>query len=315
MGALIYDHTVTTAVTQLDITGLSLEKGELYEMVATMVGGSGNHRLFANNNVTTANYYSQWLEASGTYIAGYRYNENYIGIIGATNYIFKAFIKLTNDGHYVISEKSTTSHGATSPGIYDVVMTSTFTMTNITSLQLNAINANGIGINSRIQLYKVAEKVDEVIVAGSSVTQVDFTGLDIGKGNEYLLVSDVFNGGTSEDANIYFNNDTTTSNYYSQRIYVTSTTVVAGRSNTPNYISNVPSLTGRSLAITNIKLANSGYINYQSNVVSSYGSTGIWINKWYGATVGTSSSITKISVAGATNNIAVGSRYELYKLI
>ena len=97
------------------------------------------------------------------------------------------------------------------------------------------------------------------VTVGTATTQVDFTGLSIGKDDELLLVSDYTSGNSFHGVYLYFNNDTTASNYYAEGINVSETTVASSRENTPR-ISYVDSSNWRNFISTKIKLTNSGYV-------------------------------------------------------
>ena len=323
MGNLIKDIEVTgSSVTQVDLTGLDIQKGELYEMVFTLAknaSGVAVIGLYANDNTTNTNYHLQTLGVNGTNIGAHRFNSNGI-IVGQTTKgsYSKTYVKLTNDGHIVFLNKDIRYHDSTAPEIVLNYLTSAFTASSITKINLKSQIANGIGVGSRIQLYKVAEKVDEVIVAGSSVTQVDFTGLDIGKDNEYMLVSD-WTKPSSGSANlrIYINDNTTSTNYYLQGLLALSTTVAGFRGNHSELV-GIDNTRPNAFSIAKLKLANSGYFNVQVDNIENMTSSGsdIYIMKKRISSTFTISSITKLSiVASVASYISIGSRFELYKLI
>jgi len=316
MANLIKDITVGSNVTQVDLTGLDIQKGELYEMVITVVsnGATGDVQLLANSSVS-GNYYFQYIFANGATIGSGRINSSANVNSGGGRSIAKVYVKLTNDGHFVSMSSEVRNAGSSVVILSNVVNTSTVTFSSITSLTIKSPNANTIGIGSRIQLYKVAEKVDEVIVAGSSVTQVDFTGLDIGKGNEYMLVSDVVNN-TAGTVNTFlgFNDNLTKTDYWLQYLLARTTTVGGGRVNA-NGLTDVE-VGHNALVITKIKVANSGYINYQTQEAREYGESTLWLVKLAVASTFTTSLITKTSVkSDQASGIGIGSRFSLYKLI
>ena len=208
-------------------------------------------------------------------------------------------------------------HDSTAPEIVLNYLTSAFTASSITKINLKSQIANGIGVGSRIQLYKVAEKVDEVIVAGSAVTSVNFT-TDMGKGNEYMLVSD-WTKPSSGSANlrIYINDNTTSTNYYLQGLLALSTTVAGFRGNHSELV-GIDNTRPNAFSIAKLKLANSGYFNVQVDNIENMTSSGsdIYIMKKRISSTFTISSITKLSiVASVASYISIGSRFELYKLI
>lgn len=148
-----------SAVTQIDITGLNLVKGEEYELVVTINGNnaSGNILLMMfNGNYTEANYYTQWLTANGsTAPSGARFNNPYIAIANNRNTtLAKMKIKVTNNGYVVVQASNETSIVGSGITLNEHFMTTTFTVTNITSIRLIGSLASMIGIGSRFILYK-----------------------------------------------------------------------------------------------------------------------------------------------------------------
>jgi len=319
MANLIQDIEVTgSAVAQVDMTGLNIVAGELYEVVITYknAGVAEYIKMGVNNDITVTDYYHQELRVYGTTVAGGRGNNTYLTYTPAnTTAKVQLYLKLTEDGHMVFVSKAIRDMVGSGIFMYDGVATSTFTMASITSLNFFTPGGNRLGVGTRIQLYKVAEKVDEVIVAGSAVTQVDFTGLDIGKDNEYLLVSDWYNPtGSTANCTLYINDDTTLTNYWQQQLLANGTSVASGRANA-SYYSFVGAGT-RTLTISKIKLANSGYFNAQSTSAFKYGGSSIYIDKNYHSKTATVTSITKLNITSTVaSQIGINSQFELYKLI
>lgn len=320
MANLIKDIIVSgSAVTQVDLTGLNIQKGELYEMVTTIIGadaGGPNMFMTFNANGTLSNYYSQHVTANSTTVNGARNNSPFVSDIAITDGVkVKTYIKLSNDGHIVAISKATRAYNKTTPILRDTVITSTYTASSITQISW-VVGTNGIGIGSRFQLYKVAEKVVDIEVTGSAVTQIDIDQLDNGddlfieRGNEYLLVQEWL---TTTGGRIFINDDTTQPNYWTQLLRADSTTVAGARVNLPALAFSG----GDSLLFSKIKLANSGIVNIQSNnIFTGNGITSLQLQNGYLSYTQVVASITKISIVSTNaNDILVGSRFELYKLI
>lgn len=156
-----------------------------------------------------------------------------------------------------------------------------------------------------------AELLADIIV-GTAVTSVDITGLDIGKDDELLLVSD-FNFSQDNAVLIMINNNLTSTNYYCQRLVATSTTVTAERGNYPRITSSLETGT-KNETITKIKLTNSGYFIYQAVDVRAIGSSSIQLQQIYGTSTFISASITSLTLRhNLANGIGIGSRFQLYK--
>ena len=146
------------------------------------------------------------------------------------------------------------------------------------------------------------------ITVSSAQTSVSFTGLNITKDDDYLLVSDTPAG--SYDNKIYVNNNATDANYYNQRIYALGATVGASRVNNPVYSSNQGAI-----SYTKIKLTNNGYFVYQADSIYQNALSDCSLFKYYGASIFTMSSITSLTITvSVASQIKVGSRFRLYKL-
>ena len=307
---MIADITISTATTQVDIdlTSTPIEKGELYELEMSMInnGANGVVSLMFNDNTTLTNYYFQQLVAFGTSTSGFRGNNNAIMSFNTgLNSMCKVYIKLSNDGKGISISNNLSRYGSSTPELWNYVNTSTFTMTSITKLNIVSADVGAIGVNSRIQLRKVATKVDEIIVS-TATTQIDFT-TDIGKGNEYLLVSDILG---NSDYYLYANDDT--SGYNTQRLLASSTTVTGARTTNALFTKS----TTKALSVTNVKLPNSGLFNYQSNAIKEYGGSGVELYKYYGSEDTAKTSITKLSIVSASaNQLGIGTRVEVYKMV
>ena len=310
---LIGDVTVASNTTQVDFTGLNIGKDDELLLVATANSGTTGESvyLFVDGNTTLTNYYFQTLQASGTTVSAERKNEN--RMTRALSGFASVKIKLTNSGYFVFQSNHMRGVGTSSVDIHDSYNTSTFTMSSITQLNLRSQSGYNINTGSRFQLYKlVAEKVADIIVP-SNTTSVDITGLDIGKGNEYYLVSDWANGVASTNAiYLFVNGNNTTSNYYYQGLNANATTITAGRG--AEAVLSQANASLKSFFTSNIKLTNSGYFVSQSNSNRNYGS-GIILEKDYLTSTFTMSGVTSIRLHSPNaNGIGANSRFTLYKM-
>ena len=153
---LLADITVSSATTQVDITGLNIGKDEEIVLVSDYVCVDGNAYIGFNNNTTLTNYYVQTINANGTSPSSIRYNlPILLGAITNAKSFGISKIKLTNSGYCVWQTNSIREYEYTSMFLFDVYGTSVFTVTPITSIRIFSSSANGIGIGSRFQLYKV----------------------------------------------------------------------------------------------------------------------------------------------------------------
>lgn len=322
---LVAEQKITSAVTAVtfDLSANPITKDDDYILVSTITQNysqSTTYNLFANGNTTPTNYYTQNLNADSTTVSGFRSNSSIFCVTGGTsNYptYTVSKIKLTNSG-YVVSQNDSNMNYAYSSSVMKIdknYITSTFTTSSITSLTISTTFSNAIGIGSRFQLYKcVATKVADTTVTGSAVTSVDFTGLSIDKGSEYMLVSDANNAAASGTSyNILANNNTTLTNYYHQNIRASGTYIEVIRLNSSGIYGALTNL--KTSGLTNIKLTNNGYFVYQSNSVRFYGGSTVELHNIEGTSTFTSTSITQLTVSAETAlGIGIGSRFQLYKL-
>lgn len=154
------------------------------------------------------------------------------------------------------------------------------------------------------------------VTVGTNTSQVNFNGLSIGKDDELLLVSDIYNAtGTTVTILAFANGNNTESNYYTQVLTANNTSVTSSRVNYPAgfSVTNAP----RTFCMSKIKLANSGYFLVQNDANRGYGGSSLFLANNYITSTFTASSITslRLYVDNATSAIGVGSRFQLYKLV
>lgn len=161
---LLADITVSSATTNVDITGLNLVKGEEYVLVGFFVRGatsSGTVVLYCDDDDgvlvdSSTSYYFQSLIANGNSLSSSRVNANAITFTNQnTNSMVVCKIKVSNSGYVIFQSDSEEQVGASSMLLTHYYMTSTFITNSITKLRL--AQPAGIGIGSRFQLYKVAQ--------------------------------------------------------------------------------------------------------------------------------------------------------------
>lgn len=159
----------------------------------------------------------------------------------------------------------------------------------------------------------IAYQLISDITVTSATTSVSFTGLNITKDDDYLLVADISNTGTGSDMFIYANNNTTKTNYYYQHIYAGGTTRASVRENVPE-IAYVNS-SQKGAFISKIKITNNGYFVWQSAENRNYVGNSLEIDDYYGTSTFTLTSLTSLTIQSAySNSIGTNSRFQLYKL-
>lgn len=154
---LLADIIVDTATTTIDITGLDIGKDDEILMVADInntTGSGASCRLFINNNTTVTNYYVQTLEADNTTISSARTNtSSLIYTPAGRKTLVNAQLKLTNNGYVTYQADNSYSYDL-NIRISERFHTTTFTVASITQLTLLSSVTDGIGVGSRITLYK-----------------------------------------------------------------------------------------------------------------------------------------------------------------
>lgn len=169
-------------------------------------------------------------------------------------------------------------------------------------------------IPRRTKVEKGYELLADITV-GTATTSVDITGLNIGKGDEVVLVGSLYrdSGSGTNGMFIYFNGNITDSNYYRQYISADGTSVSGVRDNDPLY--SVLGIGDTAYSSTQIKLTNSGYVVYQANISRSLGVSALRMYNCYGTTTYTTALLTSIRIShGAIDAIGIGSRFQLYKV-
>jgi len=153
------------------------------------------------------------------------------------------------------------------------------------------------------------EKLAEVDAA-TDITTMTITGLDLDASKAFLLLFKVANPTASSAAyRLFFNNDTTETNYYFQALWVTGTTIAAGRWNKPELIFLDAGYEG--FATCYVMRPPDGLPRYFASVVRRSGSevilasnAGSWV---------TAANVTRIDVsASVVNGIGVGSKLILF---
>jgi len=157
---VIGEINVTSDTTYVEFTGLDINQDEEYELIilAKNPTADGCHYdLFINGDTTGTNYYSQLLRGYGNNVTAARFNEPTISYMNAnhTNFI-KVKIGLDPDGYMRFI-----SHEAPNPPTDNLVETDLRhgmkinTVTNITSIRIQAGATNAIGADSKFILCRI----------------------------------------------------------------------------------------------------------------------------------------------------------------
>jgi hypothetical protein len=149
------------------------------------------------------------------------------------------------------------------------------------------------------------------------VTQLDITGLSIGKNDELRLVYTLVGDSTTGNVCALFPNDlTTTTNYHRQGLQANGTNIVAARVNNNTFA--ISRSNERAVGVTDVKISNNDRFVFESGLLEGVGGESNIIRNLNLNCVGTAftlTSITKLSIVGSrTNGITAGSRIRLYKV-
>jgi hypothetical protein len=326
MGAYteIVDFTFTANETSRAFTGLNITKDDFIKIVITQVNAAGSNsdlRLFPNTTAgvsgfdTTGNYTRQLLGGFGSSSVASRSNVNDINIAaGNETSSTLVYAKISENGKWNTFANYTVRNTSSLENIFAYTTSSNLTFNDpITSLTFQAQQTNGLGTGSRIQIYRLdAEKVADITTTANA-TQVDISSLSIGKDSEYLLVSD-WNSSSGVDLNLYVNDNTTTTNYYFQRILGDGSSASAARGNDARYGDGFGSA-HRTMIYSHIKLSEIGAYTSQNYGIGNFGTTSPRLqNNFISSTAENITSITKLNVKSGTNGILSGTRFILYKL-
>lgn len=148
------------AVTQVSFTGLDLNTDKQYFLIGTLLNSSGAGSIYAvyvNADGVGANYRRIAVNGSGalaTSDAASNPNITSVSLADAEEAYIDAYFKVSGSGygHYRVRYAEL---GTAMASITDTMITHSANTTNITSIQIEANQANGIGIGSTFSLYKL----------------------------------------------------------------------------------------------------------------------------------------------------------------
>jgi hypothetical protein len=156
------------------------------------------------------------------------------------------------------------------------------------------------------------EKIAEVVLT-SATTSISFTNLDLDKDKCYMIIAQEYTNVANGDPRYMdFNDDTTATNYYQEQLSVDGSTISAGRTN-DNRVAWVQLNNASSHIWFVFRRDPLGYtrvftLDCRNNPNS------IRIDLWSMAWT-VNANVTKITIrSGATNGLATGSKYILFKV-
>jgi hypothetical protein len=152
----VAEVSVTSAVTQITITGLDINADKFYLMLLWLknpTAAAVTYKLYFEGDLTDANYYTQVLYATGTTVGGSRDNSPNLIYINA-GYCGIAFVYIFRDVDGVPRFTCDHSHEPASSIFQEhKYCAKTAAVANITRLDLVASAAGGIGAGSKLIIY------------------------------------------------------------------------------------------------------------------------------------------------------------------
>jgi hypothetical protein len=349
---LVEEKVFTEAATSYTFSGLNGDVDEEYRVISRLVNGydgSCVYRIHPNND-SGSNYGYQWVQGDNTTASALRGSTSGLSLNGLAtlNYIgFSDTIIYAKSGstRTAIQKRTANITGTTVTSISLWGESWNNTTDNITSLVMQASQANGIGIGSHFYLFKrtlsgleastglkignldvrgklkagVFQLVEKYEVTGSAETSHTFSGLNGDTDELYLIKTRIVNGYNGGCIyNILLNNDSTANIYGRQALYGGDTTLSAVRGTLTSLDPSISNDDINKVLYSEILLyAKSGYvrtaITQLSRSISTTTVTYLFLNglSWNN----TVDEITNIVVsASQTGGLGVGTVIETYKL-
>jgi len=157
---LLADIIVSNTTSNVDITGLNIDKDDHILLVVSAVNGASPESLllrwFVNGNYTQTDYWTQRISADGNVVSSVVANSTVLltDMWYHPTSMANARIKLTNSGNVVVQSETLRGIGQSTVLLYDSHGSSIFTVSAITMLTIRSDFTNGIGAGSRFQLYR-----------------------------------------------------------------------------------------------------------------------------------------------------------------
>lgn len=184
-----------------------------------------------------------------------------------------------------------------------------------TGTDTHVLTSNGAGTAPTFQAAAGGGNciaVAQNIVAGAAVTSIQFTNLDLDTDECYMVIATVHNPtGTGSNVALFYNADTTATNYYRQYIYCSSTTIGAARQNNAFILD--PFASKSSTATIWIKADAEGYIRAYGCQEDKDPAECRLMNL-FTCWTGTANATTITFTASVANSIGIGSNITLYKV-
>lgn len=154
---LLSETTTNALLTSIEFTGLDINTHKGYRLEIAYVDGAATAHsaaLYVNGLTTATDYYSQYIQASGTSVTTGRLNSAQAFGATAGNRTFAVIdIGLTPGGFFFAHSEEARTVGSAVEGIgYKISRTAS--IANITSLTITAGVANGIGVGTTFKIFR-----------------------------------------------------------------------------------------------------------------------------------------------------------------
>lgn len=326
---LVGEQVLTSAQTSVTFSDLNLARDQEYvlEISAVNISGSdGFYKLYVNGDANNPDYYAQAIKGAASSATSSNNNVPYIGgtYNGAANgSIFSVKIQADPSGY--MRYMSSSSQRATTNLISEIYAGHWKSSANVTSIAITSDTALTIGIGSKFRLYKLGppstvpasatsamQLVQEQQVAGSAVTSVTFSNLDLARDQEYQLVIRAQNAtGSSATFSLFYNGDTTATNYYRQFINSNASTVSGGNSNNA-LIANMPASGDSTVRISITRdVAGRSRASASQNSDTTTNLTNLIQDTYW---TSTANPISLTLTSSVSSSIAVGSTFRLFRI-
>ena len=153
----VAEVNVSSNTTYVEFTNLDGNSAWFYKLLSVIknpVGTNSYVDMFVNGDTVVSHYYSQYIHGSGTSSLATRLNRPIVGdIVANDRSSFEITITKDPDGYFRGSSQISRATGSgVTLSIFSFCKTAT--ITNITSLRVQASVSNGIGAGSKFILYK-----------------------------------------------------------------------------------------------------------------------------------------------------------------
>lgn len=154
--SLLAEYVVSgSAVTSVDFSGLDINTHKSYRVeIEWVTVGTPNLNCFVNNDTVATNYYTQQYGGSAAVYTGARGNVPNICHSNGTNISILCNAVIGVAGGKVCMNSQYSSQADASITGNSAVVTKTSTVVNVTQLTFTSTVAGGIGVGSKIRIYR-----------------------------------------------------------------------------------------------------------------------------------------------------------------